>query len=219
MKLVLLSDTHGHHRSVSVPNGDVLIHCGDATTDAGRASLRDFLVWLEALPHPRKLFCAGNHDWAYEKWPDLALAAVKEYAPSATYLQDSGCEIDGFKFWGSPVQPEFCNWAFNRKRGPEIKRHWDMIPDDTDVLITHGPPAGHHGLDISGFDKSRCGCRDLYEAVMRVNPDVHAFGHIHHSYGTHKMIHDDGTWTHLFNASICDEAYKPTRHPWVFELC
>jgi predicted phosphodiesterase len=217
MKLVIISDTHGRHADIAhVPDGDVLIHCGDCTDDAGRAALRNFLLWFQAQPHKHKILIAGNHDWAFEKWPDLAIAAVKEYAPSVTYLQDSGTEIDGKVFWGSPVQPEFCNWAFNRKRGEEIRRHWDMIPDNTDVLITHGPPFGQ--LDVSGIDNVKCGCRDLYEAVLRVRPSVHCFGHIHHSYGHHRYIHDDGWLTTMVNASICNESYRPINKPFVLEL-
>lgn len=216
MQLVILSDSHGLHEKIRVPDGDTLIHCGDLTDDIGRAALREFLVWFNALPHANKIFIAGNHDMAFEKWPDLTQAMVKEIAPNCIYLQDSGCEIDGVKFWGSPYQPAFCNWAFNLPRGPELKRHWDMIPDDTDVLITHCPPFGI--LDVSGFDNEKLGCRDLYEAVLRVEPQVHCFGHIHHSYGTTKLVHDDGFKTQMINAAICDERYKPTSSPFIYEI-
>lgn len=216
MKLVIISDTHGLHEKVKVPAGDVLIHCGDCTNDAGQRSLRDFLTWFERQPCPRKILIAGNHDWAFEKWPGLAQEMVMKVSHSTTYLQDSGCEIGGFKFYGTPYQPEFCNWAFNLPRGEALRKVWDKIPDDTDVLITHGPPKNR--LDVSGFDGDRCGCVDLYEAVLRVRPRVHAFGHIHHGYGTKEEVHDDGFKTTFINASICDERYNPTRSPWIFEL-
>lgn len=215
LRLVVLSDTHGYHLDVTVPKGDVLIHCGDATADIGQADLRRFLIWFEARPAPRKILIAGNHDGAFEKWPDLAQAMVKELAPSVTYLQDSGCEIEGIKFWGSPVSPRFCDWFFNRDRGPAIKRHWDMIPNDTDVLITHCPPFGI--LDLTN-DGDKAGCRDLYEAINRVKPVLNCFGHIHRSYGTMPYIHDDGWKTVCMNASICGEDYKPTRQPWIYEV-
>ncbi len=211
MNLVCISDTHGLHDHVRVPPCDVLIHAGDCTNDAGRKSLRDFLTWLERQPALRKVLIAGNHDWAFEKWPDLARAMIAEVAPSVTYLQDSGVEIDGIRFWGSPYQPAFCDWAFNLPRGEALKRHWDLIPEGTDVLITHGPARGI--LDISGFDNERCGCDDLLATIQRVKPRLHVFGHIHHSYGTRKV--DDTT--HL-NASICDEGYRPSRAPWQFAL-
>lgn len=212
MRIVAISDTHGLHGQLpKLPDGDVLVHAGDFTYDAGQAALRSFLRWFESQPHKRKVFIAGNHDWAFEKWNGPARAMVKELAPSADYLEDSGVEIDGIRFWGSPYQPEFCGWAFNRKRGPEIAHHWAKIPNGTDVLITHGPPKGI--LDISGFDNESCGCADLLEAVNRIKPKLHVFGHIHHGYGQ-KVI--DGTT--FINASICNERYQPINNPWIMNL-
>lgn len=223
MRLVIISDTHGHHDKVIVPDGDVLIHCGDATRDAGQADLRRFLAWCEANPHKNKILIAGNHDWAFEKWPDLARQMVKDVAPSATYLEDSGVEIDGIKFWGSPFQPEFCGWAFNVDRGPKLKVHWDKIPKDTDVLITHCPP--YRRLDKT-YSVEHVGCKDLLDAVKRIEPEVHCFGHIHYSYGNMKEVWRDAgdhegpleVWTTFVNAAICGEDYKPTNKPWVVEI-
>jgi hypothetical protein len=70
----------------------------------------------------------------------MKLKLLAEY-PTVIYLNDSGVEIDGLKFWGSPVQPYFHNWAFNRI-GDDICKHWELIPLDTDILITHGPVKG-----------------------------------------------------------------------------
>jgi predicted phosphohydrolase len=219
--MVVISDTHGLHAAMrhSIPPGDILVHCGDCTKDIGQSDLRYFLQWFNAHPHAVKILIAGNHDGAFEKWPDLARAMVKEVAPTVTYLQDSGCEFFGIKFWGSPVQPEFCNWFFNRQRGPDIKRHWDLIPDGTDVLITHGPPSDI--LDVSGFDNAHCGCSDLMAAVNRVKPKYHLFGHIHHSYGFDIRCLEPKAEQALvpcctfINASICDERHQPTRAPQV----
>lgn len=215
MRLALISDTHGKHLNVRVPDGDVLIHAGDCTDDIGQASLRRFLTWFESQPHKYKLFIAGNHDGAFEKWPDKAQQMVKDVAPNCTYLQEMGVIIEGVKFYGMPHTPEFCNWYFNVPRDKMFK-HTSLIPGDTDVLITHGPPFGI--LDVSGFDKQKVGCRALYEDMQRVKPDVHVFGHIHHSYGHHAFIHDDGYKTMCVNASICDEGYNPTRQPFIWEL-
>lgn len=211
MRLCAISDTHGLHDHVRVPPCDVLIHAGDCTNDAGRKSLRDFLTWLERQPAKRKILIAGNHDWAFEKWPDLARAMVAEVSPSVTYLQDSGVEIDGIKFFGSPYQPEFCNWAFNLPRGEALRKRWDLIPEGTDVVITHGPPRGI--LDWTPHGNEHCGCDDLLTTLNRLKPRLSVFGHVHASYGTKTV---DGT-TYL-NASICDEGYRPTRVPWQFAL-
>lgn len=220
MKVVCLSDTHGHHRDVKVPRGDVLLHAGDCTDDDGQAALRDFLRWFQVQPHDIKIFIAGNHDRAFEKWPDLAKKMVMDVAPSVRYLEDSSLTfvMDGriWRVWGSPYTPAFCDWAFNRERGKEIRHHWDMIPEDTDILITHGPPFGV--LDKSGIGGEKCGCRDLYAVMQEIRPRMHVFGHIHHSHGYEVRVHDNGTRTDHINASICDEGYRPTHKPIIIEL-
>ncbi len=215
MKLCILSDSHGLHDQVKVEPSDVLIHCGDCTNDAGQAALRNFLVWLERQPAKDKILIAGNHDWAFEKWPDLAQAMVKEFAPSVHYLQDSGVEIDGVKFWGSPMTPSFYGWAFNRDRGDAIKRHWDLIPEGTDVLVTHGPPKGF--LDYNKYDKFHCGCEDLLNAITQLSPKLHCFGHIHQGHGAQEI--DDGVLeTMLINASVVNEKYMVTYLPTYYDL-
>jgi len=88
--------------------------------------------------------------------------------------------IEGVKFYGSPWQPRFFDWAFNLDRGEEIKKKWDLIPMDTDVLITHGPPYGILDLTHEG---EKVGCEELMKAVLRVQPKIHIFGHIHEAYG------------------------------------
>jgi predicted phosphodiesterase len=112
------------------------------------------------------------------------------YTSQSVYLEDSEYELishsphsdsnHSFKVYGSPWQPEFCDWAFNVNRGPEIRRYWDKIPPDTDILITHGPPLGFGDLTADGF---HCGCSDLLDVVQANPPRVHIFGHIHEAYG------------------------------------
>jgi Icc-related predicted phosphoesterase len=128
------------------------------------------------------------------------------------YLQDRAIELNGVKFYGSPWQPEFCNWAFNLSRDTgELGDKWAMIPEDTDVLITHGPPMGI--LDKCDHGK-RVGCEELFnEVTHRVKPKIHVFGHIHEEYGTHKT--DD---TLFVNASTCTVMYEPTNPPIVVDL-
>jgi hypothetical protein len=145
---------------------------------------------------------AGNHDWLFQK----NRAAVEPMLTNAIYLENSGVEIDGFKFWGSPQQPEFCDWAFNVPRGAAIKRFWDMIPNDIDVLITHGPPLGIRDW-IRPHD-GHLGCEDLLNAVRRVQPQLHVFGHIHGGSGTA----GNGV-TQYVNASFLTEAYRPWFKP------
>jgi Icc-related predicted phosphoesterase len=207
MRLTFISDTHSKHNDLKLEPCDILIHCGDLTKDIGQADLRIFCKWFDEQNAKHKIFIAGNHDGAFEKWPDLAKLMVKEYCKeNVHYLQDSGVEIEGIKFWGSPVTPEFYNWFFNRTRGEEIKRHWDMIPDGTDVLVTHGPPVGFG--DWSPCDKVSTGCIDLLYAIQRIKPKIHACGHIHNGYGVRNL--ED---IMMINAASCNENYKVENKP------
>ena len=118
--------------------------------------------------------------------------------------------IDGVKFYGSPWQPWFYDWAFNLERGPEIRAKWDLIPEDTDVLITHGPP---YGIGDLTFQKDHAGCQDLLKAVERLKPRTHIFGHIHERYGINSI---DGTT--FINASSFNHNYHRFNEPVIFDL-
>jgi predicted phosphodiesterase len=207
VRIVALSDTHSKVPDSGVPDGDVLIHAGDLTK---RGSLEEIAAageWLRSLPHPRKLIIAGNHDFGFERRPREARAAL---GPQLEYLEDSGAVVDGISFWGSPWQPWFCDWAFNLPRGEKLAEKWALIPAETRVLVTHGPPYGV--LDRTDAGES-AGCRDLAERVRAVRPAVHVFGHIHEGAGTLR----EGP-TLFVNASICDLQYKPVNPAIVIDL-
>lgn len=209
MRVVFISDTHGLHRGLTIPDGDVVVHCGDATNIGEEREVRAFLGWFSRLPHKRKLFIAGNHDWLFEKEIGRALSLIP---PGVEYLQDSGVVIDGVRFWGSPWQPEFCGWAFNLPRGDALANKWATIPDDTDVLITHGPPQGI-GDTIRPGGLS-LGCAQLAARLQQLpRLQVHAYGHIHGGYGAHER----GA-VRFLNASVCNEAYEPTNVPIAVDL-
>ncbi len=177
MKLVVLSDTHGRHKTIDIPDGDVLIHAGDFSVWFGTLEeLAEFNDFLAQLPHVHKIVVAGNHDFPFERENAEARAILTH----AHYLQDEALEIEGVKFYGSPWQPEFLNLAFNLPRGEPLRRKWDMIPSDTDVLITHGPP---HGIGDRTFDGLHVGCEELLARVQEIKPRVHVFGHIHEGRG------------------------------------
>jgi predicted phosphodiesterase len=191
-----------------IPEADLLIHAGDACLDGNSHEVSEFFDWFCSLKAKHKVFVAGNHDGLFEKSPDLARSMVPK---GVTYLEDSMTEVEGLRIWGSPWQPEFQNWAFNLPRGPLLKGKWDLIPAGIDILVTHGPPMGV--LDWGFYSKANVGCEDLADAVLRVKPRLHVFGHIHGSYGLKK------TESTLFvNAAMCDEGYRPVRDPVVVEL-
>ncbi len=206
MRIVAISDTHGLHDQLEVPAGDVLVHAGDSTGRGGLAEIRDFDAFLGRLPHRHKVVIAGNHDFGFERQPAAARALIRH----AVYLQDEAFTIDGVRFWGSPWQPWFYDWAFNLERGAEIRAKWDLIPEDTDVLITHGPPLGHGDRNTRGEE---VGCADLLARIREVGPRYHVFGHIHEAYGTTV----EGATTYV-NASVCDFRYRPVNPPVVLDL-
>jgi Icc-related predicted phosphoesterase len=207
MKVVAISDTHGLHEKVVMPSGDVLLVAGDITNHGALSDVSSFNKWLGTLDFKYKLVIAGNHDFCFEN--ELASAA-KDLLTNCIYLQDSGVEIDTYRFWGSPWQPWFYDWAFNLHRGFEIREKWDLIPEKTDVIITHGPPLGKGDQCRDG---SVVGCADLMNRVTHISPSYHVYGHIHEGYGRYEDPH-----TFFLNVSTCDARYRPINKPVEFEL-
>src|SRR5262245_56438688 len=205
-RLVAISDTHSRHQGISIPDGDILIHAGDATMMGRINEIVEFDRWMGSLPHPVKLFCAGNHDLLFEQSPALARSLIT----NATYLQDELIEVMGLRIYCSPWQPRFFDWAFNLDRGEPLRQKWAMIPESLDILVTHGPPTGILDQNPAG---EHCGCEELRPTVERLRPRVHIFGHIHQGYG--QMIHEG---IRFVNACICDEGYDPINPPVVIEI-
>lgn len=205
MVIVAISDTHEEHRRLEVPAGDVLIHAGDITHRGDLDAIRDFDDWLGGLPHRHKIVIAGNHDWTFQTSAREARAAIT----NATYLEDGGTVVEGLKVWGSPWQPWFMDWAFNVRRGASIREKWALIPDDTDILVTHGPPLGHGDLMAHG---ERVGCEELAMRILEVKPILHVCGHIHEGHG----VTSNGS-TLFVNASSLDEHYDVMQSPIVLE--
>lgn len=207
MRIVCISDTHTLHESVQVPDGDILIFAGDMCSRGSLMEAMEFTNWIASLKFNTKIVIAGNHDRCFEK-SDLSmmLELVRIH-----YLQDNCIIINGLKIYGSPQTPFFFDWAFNRHRGEDIKRYWDLIPIDTDILITHGPPRGV--LDKVARD-GHVGCDDLKNRISELsNLKLHVFGHIHEGYG--QVTIDNVQYV---NASICTASYSPTNRPIVIDL-
>lgn len=187
MRVVAVADTHLFHDELRIPDGDVFIHAGDLCRGGGIEEVKVAARWLASLPHPTKVVVAGNHDWAFVRSP---VEAQKLLGPAVIYLQDSGVLLNGLRFWGSPWQPAFNDWAFNLARGPMLREKWSLIPEDTDVLVTHCPPYGigdgsGDGGGYGGAD--RLGCEDLLARVLDIRPMPHLFGHIHDSGSVRSM--------------------------------
>ena len=205
MRIVLVSDTHGLHRQLEVPSGDLLIHAGDFTFFSRPPSIvSDFNAWLGSLPHRHKVVVPGNHEFALEEPRNQGAIA------NAILLVDSGVEVEGIRIWGSPVTPLY-GGAFGMSRAADRKRHWARIPEGLDILVTHGPPLGI--LDHGPRSERREGCPELREAVLQARPRVHVFGHIHAGYGTLRASD-----TLFVNASLLGEDGSLSRKPIVIDL-
>ena len=205
MRIVIASDTHMQHDALPVPVGDVFVHCGDFSKRGTPEEVGRFGTWLGALPHRRKIVVAGNHDFTMQTHPDDGRSLLG----NADYLCDTGIVIDGTRFYGSPWQPIFMNWAFNLEPR-RLREKWSLIPDETDVLVTHGPPYAILDLNVA---RVNCGDADLADRVLHVRPALHAFGHIHESSGS---LERNGT---LFvNAAVLDARYRLANRCRVVDL-
>jgi predicted phosphohydrolase len=178
MRIVAVADTHTFQDDLRlIPDGDVFIHAGDLCRGGRLDELRTAAAWLRTLPYRHKIVVAGNHDWCFAREPQAAIEALGQ---GVVYLQDSEVTIDGVRFWGSPWQPAFNDWAFNLPRGEALARKWALIPAGIHVLVTHGPP---HGIGDWCDEPVRQGCEHLLAAVRRIRPLLHLFGHIHQDRG------------------------------------
>lgn len=213
MKITFISDTHTKHRFCehALTGGDVLIHSGDIMNSGWHErEVKEFLNWFSELPYQHKIFVAGNHDRYFQIYPDRIRDMIEEsYKHKLVYLEDEWIVIDGVKIYGTPWQPEFYNWAFNLPRGgAKLQEKWEAIPEDTDILVSHGPAMGY--LDASGppYNEPNLGCELLRKRIVEIKPKIHVFGHIHGSYG---YLFNGST--HFFNASILNERYEYRNTP------
>jgi Icc-related predicted phosphoesterase len=178
VRIVAVADTHLYTSDFAVPAGDVLVHAGDMCRAGTLEELAEAAKWLRSLPHRHKVIVAGNHDCVLEDQADVA----RELLAGFTYLEDSEVTIKGVRFYGSPWQPAYNDWAFNLPRGEPLAAKWRRIPTGIDVLVTHGPPEGIGDLGDMGMP-GRGGCADLRQRVAEAPPRLHLFGHIHQDGG------------------------------------
>ena len=203
MLIYAFSDTHNNHEKVKAPKCDILIHAGDATNRGSPQELYSFLNWFSKQDAKYKVLVPGNHDWGFEKNPEQYKYDCAERG--ITLLNDEMAELDGLKIWGSPIQPFFCNWAFNRWPGPDIQKHWDLIPKGMDIVVTHGPPKGFLDENLLG---QQCGCDQLLYRILEVQPKAHIFGHIHENNGVKEF-----NGIKFYNVACCDERYSLEYQP------
>jgi Icc-related predicted phosphoesterase len=208
MKLVLISDPHENWDRIQVPDGDILICAGDLTYQGTVDAFNKANDWFGTLKHRFKhiLVTAGNHDWLAQESPGIAKLTLS----NATLLLHEPIEIDGVKFFLSPYSPEYNGWAFPTKGADHAARLWSQIPDDTQVLVVHGPPHGFGDKNLAG---ESVGCKALLQRILEIRPEIVVSGHIHEGYGIRVF---DGIY--FANASLCNSRYLPVNAPIIIDV-
>lgn len=217
LSIVAISDTHCQMSKVKLPKGDILIHSGDHSYRGTVEEMTEAMMTLKEKGKDFKYIVTicGNHDWLGETNPSLMENIAEENG--IIYLYHKSVEIEGIKIFGSPYTPWFYDWAFNVPRGEEIKILWEQIPEDTNILITHGAPMNILDMVPRGI---HAGCEELHKRVFELKDlKLHVFGHLHS--GNNKkyggIIKQNGIT--FINAAICNEEYKPNQkvHEFIYD--
>jgi len=210
VRVVIISDTHGHFNTITCSPGDLLIHCGDITAFGTLSELRVFSNFLKSIRHQYRqiVVVPGKRDRCFYTEPEIASKIVSEHG---IVLIDSYLNFSGIKLYGTPHVPALRNNAFELD---DIKRYdlFSLIPTNLDILITHTPPKWVLDFVQSNGTLVNSGCPILYDSILRVRPQICVFGHIHEGYGYTNL--DNITYV---NASICDGLNRPTRQPIIID--
>lgn len=220
-----VADLHGHYPEL--PGGDLLIVAGDFTAHDISREYIEFGLWVARQKYKKKVLVAGNHDNLIELTPGI-LQEIDPQKPCLpwSYLCDSGTEFQGLKIWGSPWTKLFkgmnpyCT-AFTCETEEELIEKWELIPNDTDILITHSAPYGARDRakrnNKLGFD---CvGSKSLQTVSLKLDLKLWVVGHIHEDYGIEPpggIL--GGINCKLINASHVNERYEPVNKPIRVEL-
>jgi len=207
-RLVVVSDTHDrHHRIGTLPDCDLLIHCGDIMMTSRHFSLKNciqkmcsFNNWLLSCSAKQRIVLGGNHDHFLER---IGAERVQELLPSAVYLENSPYQYEGVSIWGTPLSNgKSPNRAF---QSPDfLKRTQEQKPKEVDILITHGL------------------CEEI---TSTIDHKLHIWGHSHNSYGIrypgdYVKVHSKLHPVHALSvcAPIMNGRFKPRNLPVVIDI-
>lgn len=212
MKIICISDTHGLHGQVEIPECDLLIHAGDATMSGTKGAFASCVSWLEEQPAKEIALIAGNHDFCCQERPDEIAEVIKP--TRIHYLNESDINIGGVLIWGSPWSKWFYDWAFNIPKSGESE-WWDKFGTHApavrpDIIVTHAPPFGYGDVTTRG---ERVGDLFLGNMIAQVKPVLHVCGHIHESYGLR-----EANGIKFANASVVNRAYRVVNPPIIVDL-
>ena len=208
--ITCISDTHTFHGKLGfLDAGDILIHAGDVSSQGHPQDYAKFAYWFGEQDFEHKVVIAGNHDITLETHP----AATEHFFDKVHYLMESSVEVAGLQVYGTPWSPWFHGdiWSFNVHLGEDARARWACIPEDTDILVVHGPP---YGYGDRCYDGREVGCPDLLKRIEEIQPKLVVSGHIHEGYG----VYETPWGTKIVNASVLDQNYRLSNAPIRVEL-
>lgn len=212
MRLCFTSDFHGYLPNIE--DCQILCICGDIEP-VWNHSYEYHANWLNTIfrewcneikkRNIEIITISGNHSLIYEKAKHL-IPKLPVY-----YLENSGIELNGMKIWGSPYSTQFGQWAF-MDTDARLQQYWEKIPNDTNILLTHGPAYGI--LDWSRFGHEHTGSKTLLNKIESLKElKIFHSGHIHSEYGI--MKYNNIT---CINGSYLDDYYKIKNKPHYLEI-
>jgi Icc-related predicted phosphoesterase len=241
--VVAISDLHNQQWKLNLPCGDILIVAGDMTQTGNYEEFESFTSFLSAQNKKFKMIIAvgGNHDITLDKDfykreghkhhnPPLDIDRSRAYFTEnndITYLEDSGANFNGINIFGHPWICPIGPWAFTYKNPYHEKKMVRKIPENTDILVTHGPAKGIRDVYpmkqfhkdpvtkemVKTYDFVEMGSEPLAQKIRDIKPKLHVFGHIHYCYGWEER---DGTL--YVNASFMNRWSKPVNKPQKISL-
>jgi len=198
--IVCISDTHGHHRFLNMPRGDILIHAGDYTLYGNKSHAEDFNSWLGTLDYKHILVVQGNHEcnaeWKNDAVHILSNATLLQHESIALDLEVAEILTGNLKHVPIRIFGTMFNWPCSGENP-----YFAEIPSDTNIVISHCPVYGY--VDIGR------GCRALRNCMLeRVRPKLVVSGHIHSGYG----VTVEGNMKFV-NAANAGQAHQVTKQP------
>ena len=237
VKITCISDTHNKTKDLILPEGDILIHCGDFTKCGRKKEIIQFNEFMKNQNFKHKIVIAGNHDVPFDsenydylikRFKDLRIyknerdivtyQEAKDLLKDCIYLENSGINIENINIWGYPISDtggvDGAFYYSSEKDSEILKTYLDKIPENIDILISHGPPKGILDKIVDG---SNVGCELLREYVLnKIKPKYHLFGHIHESNGRTQIKIGDKE-INFINAALCNVKYQPLNEIFSFE--
>eukprot|EP01024_Parvocaulis_polyphysoides_P029187 TRINITY_DN26340_c0_g1_i2.p1 TRINITY_DN26340_c0_g1~~TRINITY_DN26340_c0_g1_i2.p1 ORF type:complete len:278 (-),score=36.22 TRINITY_DN26340_c0_g1_i2:133-870(-) len=219
VRLICISDTHNGYEKLTEKlielhrsDSDILIHAGDMTDRGSTDELQRINSWFGTLPYKHKIAISGNMDGiGLQK---MTHDQKQKLFSNVTYLENDEVELEGVKFFGTPYTPRFCG-GFQLRDDKQAAQMWEKIPEDTQVLVVHGPPKGMMDMTSRGM---MVGCPELKKKVDEMQDmRVMVWGHIHNAAG---MVRDQQKNVTYINAAQYDGIYSGMKNiqPYVVEI-